>query len=166
MASSILAVATTSKIYADAQIVIDPVTQTISVIDTASGSTTTGAVNTGSITTGAVNTGKITTGSIVTPVVTTPSWKATSGAGEFENALSRLFFHKITKYENASGFRSLDNLTREEAAKMMVQAYTALKFPQTIKNTNCTFSDAKTFNPELSGYIAQACQRGLMKGNK
>jgi len=59
-----------------------------------------------------------------------------------------------------------DSLTREEAAKMMVQSYLALGFANTIKNTNCTFSDTKTINPELSGYVLQACQLGLMKGNK
>jgi hypothetical protein len=51
-----------------------------------------------------------------------------------------------------------DSLTREEAAKMMVQSYLSLGFANTVKNTNCEFSDKNAFNPELSGYIMQACQ--------
>ena len=158
MASSILALAVTSKIYADAQIVIDPVTQTISIIETDTGKSLTGNIS-GTVTT--VTTGVTT---VTTPIA--PKWTVTSWASEFQNALSRLYFNKITKYQTTGDFRMYDSLTREEAAKMMVQSYLSLGFANTVKNTNCEFSDKNAFNPELSGYIVQACQLGLMKGNK
>lgn len=70
MASTILALGITSKIYADAQIVIDPVTQTISIVDTSTGKTLTGTTS-GTITT--VTTGTTT---VTTPII--PKWTATS----------------------------------------------------------------------------------------
>ena len=158
MASTILWLGITSKIYADAQIVIDPVTQTISIIETDTGKSLTGN-NSGTVTT--VTTGVTT---VTTPII--PKWTATSWASEFQNALSRLYFNKITKYQTTGDFRMYDSLTREEAAKMMVQSYLSLGFANTIKNTNCEFSDKNAFNPELSGYVMQACQLWLMKGNK
>ena len=155
MASAILATGTACKTYADAQIVIDPVTQEISVVEI------TGSSKTGELI--VVTSGNTDTG-ITTPAVVT--WKSTSGAPEFQNALSRLYFNKITKYNTTGDFRMYDKLTREEAAKMMVQSYFALWLPEVSKNVNCTFTDAKNINPELSGYVKQACELGLMKGNK
>lgn len=70
MASTILALGITSKIYADAQIVIDPVTQTISIIETDTGKTLTGNTS-GTVTT--VTTGVTT---VTTPIA--PKWTATS----------------------------------------------------------------------------------------
>ena len=70
MASSILALATTSRIYADAQIVIDPVTQTISIIETDTGKALTGTTS-GTVTT--VTTGVTT---VTTPIA--PKWTVTS----------------------------------------------------------------------------------------
>ena len=115
MASAILATGAACKTYADAQIVIDPVTQEISVVEI-TGSSKTGDIIV--VTSGAINTGTS------TPTIVT--WKATSGAPEFQNALSRLYFNKITKYNSTGDFRMYDKLTREEAAKMMVQSYFAL----------------------------------------
>ena len=155
MASAILATGAACKTYADAQIVIDPVTQEISVVEI------TGSSKTGDL---VVITGGNTDTGITTPAVVT--WKSTSGAPEFQNALSRLYFNKITKYNTTGDFRMYDNLTREEAAKMMVQSYLSLWFPAVSKNINCTFTDAKNINPELSWFVNQACQLGLMKGNK
>jgi hypothetical protein len=150
MASTVLATGTACKTYADAQIVIDPITQEISVVEI-SGSSKTGDVTI------------VTTGNTGTTTPTIITWTATSGAPEFQNALSRLYFNKITKYNTTGDFRMYDKLTREEAAKMMVQSYLALGFPQASKNVNCTFTDAKSINPELSGYVKQACELGLMK---
>lgn len=70
MASAILALAATSKIYADAQIVIDPVTQTISIIETDTGKALTGTTS-GTVTT--VTTGVTT---VTTPIA--PKWTSTS----------------------------------------------------------------------------------------
>lgn len=70
MASTILALAATSKIHADAQIIIDPVTQTISIIETDTGKALTGTTS-GTVTT--VTTGVTT---VTTPII--PTWTATS----------------------------------------------------------------------------------------
>lgn len=145
-------------IYADAQIVIDPITETISIIET-SGSTDTGIIS-------VLDTGIVSSGIISTNTETTNTWTSSSSKSEFENALSRLYYSKITKYDTTWDYRMYDNLTREEAAKMMVQTYSVLGFPQTTKNTNCSFSDANKFNPELTDYITKACQRWLMKGHE
>ena len=75
-----------------------------------------------------------------------------------------MFNNGITKYNTSSGFRQFDLLTREETAKMIAQTYTILGYTNTSNQTGCVFSDKKSFNPELSGYITQVCQLGIMKG--
>ena len=124
MTSALLSMGAASKIYADAQIIIDPITQTISIVDT-SGSTNSGNISV--ITTGTTSTGiKTNTGTTTLPITPISTWVNPNAKSEFENALSRLYFYKITKYQNTGDFRMYDNLTREEAAKMMVESYIAL----------------------------------------
>ncbi len=148
---------------AEAQIVIDPITKTITItgLILSTGTVTTGT--TGTTTTGTISSTGSSTGVTVkttsTIVTTASTWT------EFERSLSWLYTNGLTKYDNQTDFRMYDGLTREEAAKMIAQAYIVLGYTQTTTNTNCQFTDNKLFNPELSGYILKACQRGLMKGN-
>jgi hypothetical protein len=136
------------NVYAEAEIVIDPVSKTITV----SGMT--------------LLSGEQITWTV--PVVPqTGNTISTSGVlltwSEFERALSWLFANGLTKYDNQTDYRMYDDLTREEAAKMVAQAYKVLGYPQEIKNTSCIFSDANEFNPELTPFIKQVCERGIIK---
>jgi hypothetical protein len=76
-----------------------------------------------------------------------------------------MYTNGLTKYSNETDYRPADYMTREEAAKLIGQAYVALGYAQTEKNNNCTFSDIGEADPSLSGYIINACQRGLFKGS-
>ncbi|MFA5748286.1 MAG: S-layer homology domain-containing protein, partial [Candidatus Absconditabacterales bacterium] len=62
-------------------------------------------------------------------------------------------------------FRPNDFLTREEAAKIIGQAYKILGYSQEVKNQNCNFVDIDKVNPELSGYVKDVCKRGIFKGS-
>ncbi|MEI7557366.1 MAG: hypothetical protein WCJ45_00470 [bacterium] len=69
---------------------------------------------------------------------------------EFEQALSWMYENGLTKYENEKDYRADDGLTREEAAKIIGQAYIVLGYTQTTKNNLCTFTDTNEINPTLS----------------
>jgi hypothetical protein len=147
----------TGIVLADAQIVIDPVTKKI-YITWLSGeiSTWTTQTNTGS--TWTIQTiSTWTNNTIIAPTITTGS--------EFDYALNRMFLNGLTKYNTISWYRSNDFLTREEAAKIISQAYTKLWYTTQTINTWCAFKDLTWANPELKIYIQNVCQRGIMKGN-
>ncbi len=136
----------------DFQIVIDPVTHVITV--TNSGSTTSGSVTnsddgTWSITTWTTNS--------TTEVVST-----TTGT-EFEQALAWMYANGLTKYDNETDYRPEDGLLREEAAKIIWQAFTVLGYTQETKNTSCTFSDANEIDPTLRSFVTNTCKRGIFK---
>lgn len=137
------------------QIIIDPITKKISI------NTGTGTINTGTITTGTVSTGTTTgTGTTGNINTTTTTYTGT----EFAQALAWMYDNELTKYENEIDYRPDDGLTREEAAKIIGQAFIALGYTQSIKNTLCTFSDASTINPTLVEFVTNTCKRGIFKG--
>ena len=74
-----------------------------------------------------------------------------------------MYANWLTRYSDEIEYRPDDNLTREEVAKIIGQAYTVLWYTPTIKNTNCSFSDMTEVDPTLSGYVVNACQRWLFK---
>ena len=76
---------------------------------------------------------------------------------EIDKALYWMYNNGLTKYDNLVDYRPDDPLLREEAAKIIGQAYIILWYPKDVKNTSCTFSDADTFDPTLSGYIKDTC---------
>jgi hypothetical protein len=137
------------------QIIIDPITKKIS-INTGTGTITTGTITTGTVSTG-TTTGTGTTGNANT---TTTTYTGT----EFAQALAWMYDNELTKYDNEIDYRPDDGLTREEAAKIIGQAFIALGYTQSIKNTLCTFSDASTINPTLVEFVTNACKRGIFKG--
>lgn len=156
-----------ANVNADAQIIIDPITKTITItgINLATGTTTTWAITqTGSTKTGTV----IASGNEAihlqsgSNTVTIQTWLNTTWT-EFERALSWMYANWLTKYNKPSDYRMYDELTREEAAKMIAQAYVVLWYTQTQKNTACTFSDSGEFNPELTWFIKQVCGRWVIK---
>lgn len=138
------------------QIVIDPITKKITVV------TNTGTIGTGTADASIVNTWTIistgtATGNVATSVVT---YTGT----EFEQALSWMYENGLTKYENEKDYRADDGLTREEAAKIIGQAYIVLGYTQTTKNNLCTFTDTNEINPTLSWFVKNSCGRGIFKG--
>lgn len=122
----------------DFQITINPETLEISVLMT--GSTTTGTTNTGTM----INT--VTTGT------------------EFQQALAWMYANGLTMYNNEFDYRPDDGLLREEAAKIIWQAFTVLGYAQTTKNTVCTFSDSAQIDPTLTNHVQNTCKRGIFKG--
>ena len=70
----------------------------------------------------------------------------------------------MTKYNNETDYRADDGLTREEAAKIIGQAFITFGYTQSTKNTMCTFSDANSINPTLSSFVMNTCKRGIFKG--
>lgn len=84
---------------------------------------------------------------------------------ELEKALYRMYRNGLTKYNTLSDYRPEDPLLREEASKIITQAYLVLGYPTSIKNNTCTFSDQAQFDPSLSSHIQQSCQYGIFKGS-
>jgi len=146
--------ATKAETTGDFQIVIDPVTHVITVT-TSGATTTTGSISTGSVTTGATTTGATTTS---TEILST-----TTGT-EFQQALAWMYSNGLTKYDNETEYRPEDGLLREEAAKIIGQAFTILGYSQTTKNTNCSFSDTDQIDPTLTSFVTNTCKRGIFKG--
>lgn len=127
----------------DFEITIDPDTLEISIIMTGE---TTDDVTTGDI---------ITTGEIITPPVT---------GTEFEQALAWMYANGLTMYNNETDYRPEDWLLREEAAKIIGQAFVVLGYDQATKNSNCTFWDNEQIDPTLATHVANTCRRGIFKG--
>jgi hypothetical protein len=74
-----------------------------------------------------------------------------------------MFNNGLTKYDNLVEYRPDDLLLREEAAKIIGQAYIILGYPKDVKNNSCSFSDADTFDPSLASYIADTCAYGIFR---
>ena len=69
-----------------------------------------------------------------------------------------MYENGLTKYDTLTGYRPADPLLRQEAAKIITQAYQVLGYSEDIKNTECNFSDATAFDPSLSDFITKSCQ--------
>jgi len=82
---------------------------------------------------------------------------------EFDSALSWMYENWLTMYDNKTDYRPYDPLTREEASKIIGQAYSVLWYQDVTKNASCTFSDSENFNPTLSKHIWNVCKRWLFK---
>lgn len=86
------------------------------------------------------------------------------GGTELEKAIYRMHKNGLTSYDTIETYRAKDPLTREEAAKIITQAYIKLGYPQENKNPNCDFSDKEKFNPSLASFVAKSCQYAIFKG--
>lgn len=136
----------------DFQIIIDPVTKKITIV------TNTGATNTWTINTGTVINTETNTGSDNTATL-----QIYTGT-EFEQALAWMYANGLTKYSDKGEYRPNDGVTREEAAKIIGQAYIKLGYSQDSKNTTCAFSDINEVDPTLSSFVVNTCKRGIFKG--
>lgn len=118
-----------------------------------------------------VNTGVIneTTWTIATETGwTTPTTNieiqiTTSLGEEFDNALTWMYANGLTSYWSEESYRPHDNLTREEATKIIWQAYKVLWYAQDEKNNACTFNDEDIMDTTLITYIQDTCKWGLFK---
>lgn len=99
------------------------------------------------------------------PTQNTALFAELSNGSELEKALYRMYHNGLTKYDQLENYRPTDPLLREEASKIITKAYTALGYPTTSKNTACSFSDAKTFDPSLIESIENSCRYWLLKGS-
>jgi len=85
---------------------------------------------------------------------------------EFDRALYRMYQNGLTKYNTEENYRAYDNLTREEAAKMIWQLYAQLWYDTGVdKWFNCNFVDTNMFDPTLSEHIYSVCKRGIFRWN-
>ena len=71
----------------------------------------------------------------------------------------------ITNATNISTFNPFDSLTREQAAKMVVQYAKSQNIPALSGSDFCSFTDLTKADPTLQSSIKEACQLGLMQGN-
>ncbi len=153
-----------NKIGEQAEILIDAKTKTIYI----SGYVNTGNLNTWNnsslwnqnvwnVNTGTVATvwsGKINISDKVSP------------EDEFASALAWMYANGLTMYNNSGDYRMNDVLTREEAAKIIWQAYSVFGLDTgVVKNDACTFQDANLFNSTLSSHIANVCKWWLFQGS-
>lgn len=81
-----------------------------------------------------------------------------------DKALYWMYQNGLTQYDTLQGYRPDDTLLREEAAKIIGQAYIVLGYDQTTKYTQCTFSDQNIFNHSLAPFIQKTCSYGIFKG--
>lgn len=70
-----------------------------------------------------------------------------------------MYENGLTMYDNETDYRADDGLTREEAAKIIGQAFVTLSYSQETKNTSCTFLDMTGINPTLTTFVTNACKR-------
>ncbi len=111
---------------------------------------------------------------VETPKVETPKAPETpnpltmelSQGTELEKAIYWMHKNGLTQYDTLSAYRPQDPLLREEATKIIGQAYNILWFSKENKNHDCNFSDRETFNPTLASYIASTCSYGIFKGSQ
>lgn len=75
-----------------------------------------------------------------------------------------MYDNGLTMYNNETDYRADDGLTREEAAKIIGQAFIKLGYNQETKNANCSFLDMSEVNPTLSSFVTNSCKRGIFKG--
>jgi len=160
------------------QIAIDPVTKKIYVT---SGSADTPIVQeqntgnsfnfadayiSGSVLSGEVNTWTTldsNTGEVVAPTI---EIDISVWSSEFDQALAWMYANGLTRYNNSQEYRPNDSLTREEAAKIIWEAYRKLGYPITTKNESCSFTDASQFDPTLVVNIQDVCKRWLFQGSQ
>lgn len=107
-----------------------------------------------------ITTGTVTnTGTII--ATTTP---ITYTGTEFQQSLAWMYANGLTKYNNETEYRPEDGLSREEAAKIIGQAYIKLGYNQDTKNTSCGFADSSQVDPTLANFVVDTCKRGIFKG--
>ena len=84
---------------------------------------------------------------------------------EFKETVMRMYDNGLTKFQTPSDFMPFESLTREQAAKMLVQ-YRKLMFPAKIAVTtnDCVFKDIGTADPSLKEWIIESCQLNILKG--
>ncbi len=75
-----------------------------------------------------------------------------------------MYANGLTKYSNETDYRADDGLTREEAAKIIGQAFVTLGYSQETKNNSCNFTDSSEMDPTLANFILNSCKRGIFKG--
>ena len=82
---------------------------------------------------------------------------------EIDKALYWMYNNGLTKYDNLQEYRPDDPLLREEAAKIIGQAYNILWYPKEIKNNECSFSDEAQFDPSLASYVKDTCSYWIFR---
>ena len=83
---------------------------------------------------------------------------------ELDKAIYWMYQNGLTKYNTLPEYRPYDALLREEASKIITQAYNILGYPTTTKSNQCDFSDKADFDPSLSWFIAKSCEYWIFKG--
>lgn len=141
------------KIYADEE-PATPLINTTGSTTTYTGTTTTDmSGNVTSVTTGDSVLNLIGAGTNVTDSI------------EFKETVWWMYDNGLTKFSSTADFGAFDVMTREQAAKMLVQ-YRNIMFPgkAAVTPESCTFKDIGSADPTLKDWIVQACQLNILRG--
>lgn len=74
------------------------------------------------------------------------------------NAVTWMYANGMTKFDTVAWYNATGTLTREQSAKILVQANEALWYTKKITDTTCTFSDIEESDPSLSDFIISSCE--------
>ena len=75
-----------------------------------------------------------------------------------------MYDNGLTKFTGVAEFSPFDVLTREQAAKMLVQ-YRNILFPgkSAVTPSSCAFKDLYEGDASLTGWIYQSCMLNILK---
>lgn len=90
-------------------------------------------------------------------------WVNITFAQEIDEAVNLMYEKWITKYVAVPEYNPDALLTREQAAKMMVQFSTNVLGKTTETNQICNFSDLNQADPEFQDYITKSCRLWIFK---
>ena len=99
----------------------------------------------------------------ITNNTTTAADNSISWLKELEDAHAWMYNNWLTIYDNLNDYRPNDNLTREEAAKIVGKAYEVLGYTQKDDQKDCSFLDITDVDQNLQQYVINSCANGLFK---
>ena len=83
----------------------------------------------------------------------------------FKTAHQMLYSYQLTKRQGTRDYRPFDYLTREEAARFMVEFAQNVLCRKPTRSYNNNFSDINTANPTLTKFIRESYNYGIFNGN-
>ena len=83
----------------------------------------------------------------------------------FKTAHQMLYSYQLTKRQGTRDYRPFDYLTREEAARFMVEFAQNVLCRKPTRSYNNNFSDINNANPTLTKFIRESYNYGIFNGN-
>lgn len=79
-------------------------------------------------------------------------------------AIAWMYDNGMTRFADKEKYNPQNTLTREQSAKILVQAYDALWYEKKDFDTDCSFRDIDQADETLKDFIVQSCEKGIYKG--